>query len=78
VDKMELTEEDRLFLFEQRNSIHYRTFNKAISHLYMQECARLTSAKPEDLLRHQGILQGLALARNLLIHGREPEKEIKK
>lgn len=71
-----LSQEEREFLHSQHKSYHYLVFAKAIDALYSSECARLTTAKPEDLSRHQGILQGLNIAKNLFMLGKEPEGKI--
>lgn len=64
-----LTEDDRRFLAEQKHSAHFKVFQKAINYFYLSECARLPTVEPGVLLRHQGILQGLTLAKNLLALG---------
>jgi hypothetical protein len=68
-----LTEQDKQFLWEQRHSEHFRVYQKAITWLYSLECARIASSKAEDLLRHQGVLNGLLTAKNILVHGKVPE-----
>lgn len=64
-----LTEDDRRFLAEQKHSAHFRVFQKAINYFYLLECAKLPTVEPALLMRTQGVLQGLTLAKNLLALG---------
>ena len=68
-----LTEDEKVFLYQQRNSEHYRVFSKAITYLYSLEAARMVHAKPDELLQFQGKGQGLLLARSLLHLGKIQE-----
>ncbi len=73
-----LSDEERDFLFEQRNSYHYRLFEKAILWLYGREANQLVQCKPESLVQKQGILIGLTMAKNLMTLGKMPEELPKK
>lgn len=70
-----LDEVERNFLYEHRNSEHFRVFQKAIIYLYSLDCARLSLAKQEELPMMQGRLQGLMAAKNLLALGKFPENK---
>lgn len=70
-----LTPDEITFLREQAKSEHFRVFKKAIEHHYSIECATLAQAKPEDLQRIQGVLQGLLRSINTIVNqAAEPEK----
>ncbi len=63
-----LPEEDVIFLQAQKNSEHFRTFERCIR-AYKEYCVnRLTLCKSEELMLAQGQLQGLNAAINLLRH----------
>ena len=64
---LELTEEERRFLFDHRNSEHFRVFAKAIACRYAQEAGRLVSVPMAELPRSQGVLQGLLAARGMIV-----------
>jgi hypothetical protein len=66
-------EEAKLFLWEQRNSAHFKAYLKIIEHMYEKEASRLVNADPAMLLRHQGILMGLNLAKALMTQAKIPE-----
>lgn len=63
-----LTPDEITFLREQVKSEHFRVFKKAIEYHYSVECATLAQAKPEDLQRIQGVLQGLLRSINTLMN----------
>jgi hypothetical protein len=69
-----LTDEEKQYLFDQRNSEQFRIFSKAITYLYSLKAAELANTTPELLLRYQGILQGLLISKNLLVLGKFPDK----
>lgn len=63
-----LPEEDVVFLRAQKNSEHFKTFERCIR-AYKEYCVnRLTMCKAEELMLAQGQLQGLNAAINLLKH----------
>lgn len=62
-----LSEEERRFLFDQKNSEHFRVFAKAITWAYSLEAAKLATAVTGDLPRLQGVLQGLLAARGMVM-----------
>lgn len=66
-------EEAKMFLHEQRNSLHFKTYLLLVQHMYDKEASRLVNADPAFLLRHQGILMGLNLAKALLTQAKIPE-----
>lgn len=72
-DDVDPVEEARLFLWEQKNSFHFKTYLKIIQYMYDKEASRLVNADPAFLLRHQGILMGLNLAKALLTQAKIPE-----
>lgn len=61
-----LTAEEKRFLYDQRNSEHFRLFSKAITWAYSVEAAKLVTCSSEELLRAQGVLQGLLTARGII------------
>jgi uncharacterized membrane protein len=61
-----LTEEEKQFLFDQKSSEHFRIFSKAITWSYSVEAAKLVSLPSDQLLRAQGVLQGLLTARGII------------
>jgi hypothetical protein len=62
-----LSDEERTFLYDQRNSEHFRLFAKAITWAYSLEAAKLVTATQVDLPRIQGVLQGLLSARGVIM-----------
>lgn len=76
-----LTEEERRFLFEQRNSEHFRVFTKAITWAYSLAAAKLVTANRDDLSKLQGVLEGLLTARGIILaqayNGTPSEEELK-
>ncbi len=68
-----LTMEEKKFLWEQRQSEHFRVYDKAITYLWSLKAAELASATPDTLLKYQGVIQGLTIAKNLLSLGAIPE-----
>lgn len=61
-----LTQEEKQFLYDQRNSEHFRVFAKAIAWGYSLEAARLATIPTSDLPRAQGMLQGFLGARGIV------------
>lgn len=69
-----LDELEKNFLFEHRNSEHFRVFVKAINYLQGLEAGKMATASFEQLPVIQGRFQGLNIAKNLLALGNFPEK----
>jgi hypothetical protein len=76
-----LSIEERRFLYDQRNSEHFRVFCKAIAWAYSIEAARLITLPKDDLPRIQGVLQGFLGARGIIssqaFAGAPSEEELK-
>ncbi len=70
-----LSTEEKRFLYDQRLSEHWRCFDKAIMYLYGVEAAMLVNADREQLPVIQGRMQGLLLAKHLLVQGLPPDPE---
>jgi hypothetical protein len=71
-----LTHEEKRFLFEQRNSEHWRVFDKAITYMYgVTASIEMMRATTETLPQIQGRLMGLLMAKNLLSQGIPEEKK---
>lgn len=70
-----LSEDDRQFLTDQRNSLHFKVYTRALNQLLAAKTSELIKATPDTLLRHQGVLQGLNLAKAILFLGTDPEKK---
>lgn len=77
-----LTEDERRFLYEQRNSEHFKIFAKAITWGYSIEAAKLVSVQRDDLSRAQGVLQGFLGARGIVFsqtfQGAPTEEELRR
>lgn len=68
-----LSEQEKQTLYDNRNSELYRVFAKAVTYMYSIKAAELAHAQPQDLVRYQGIMQGLLIAKNILSLGQMPE-----
>jgi len=69
------TEEQRAVLSEACKNHFFKVYAEAVNTLYVMECAKLPTCPPEQLLRVQGVLQGIAMCRNIAMFGNVEGKE---